>query len=61
MIEERTLSNLTTCSECITLTLSVPKDCRLDVDIVASRVSEMFKKELLRDLCYGCPLEKRQA
>ncbi len=60
MDEKRTLENLTTCSECITLTLKVPKNCRLNADLLTARVAEVFDKELLRDLCHGCPLEKTE-
>jgi len=56
--EERTLEDLTTCSQCITMTLKLPKTCRLNADLLSARVAEMFNKELLRDLCHGCPLEK---
>jgi hypothetical protein len=56
--ETRTLENLTTCKECITLTLSVPKDCRLNMDTLSVRLEEFFNREFFRDLCHGCPLEK---
>ncbi len=56
--ETRTLENLTTCKECLTLTLSVPKDCRLNIDILSVRLEELFNREVFRDLCNGCPLEK---
>lgn len=58
MEEERVLEDLTTCSECITLTLKLPKNCRLNADLLSVRIAEMFNKELLRDLCHGCPLER---
>ncbi len=60
MVETRTLKNMTTCSQCITLTLKVPKDCRLNADLLSSRVAELFNKELLRDLCHDCPLERSE-
>lgn len=56
--EMRTLENLTTCKECLTLTLSVPKDCRLNMDMLSVRLEELFNREVFRDLCHGCPLEK---
>ncbi len=56
MDEFKTLENLTTCSECIRLTLVVPRECRMDADILASRVKELFNREVFKDLCYGCPL-----
>ena len=59
--ETLTLENLTTCQECLTLTLSVPKDCRLNTDLLSVRLREIFNRELLRDLCDGCPLERKQA
>jgi hypothetical protein len=58
--EERVLDSLTTCRECIKLRIVVPRECRLNADILAQRVSELFKTEVLRDLCHGCPLEVRQ-
>ena len=58
MEEKRILENLTTCSQCITLTLTLPKTCRLNADLLSMRVAEVFDKELLRDLCHGCPLER---
>lgn len=54
------LENLTTCSQCIKLTLVVPKQCRMDADILAGRVKELFNREVFRDLCHGCPLESRE-
>ena len=56
--ETRTLENLTTCKECLTLTLTVPKDCRLNVDLLSVRLEELFNREVFRDLCHDCPLEK---
>lgn len=56
--ETRTLENLTTCKECLTLTLSVPKDCRMNIDLLSARLEELFNREVFRDLCHGCPLEK---
>jgi len=56
--EIRTLENLTTCMECLTITLSVPKDCRLDMDTLSARLEELFNREVFRDLCHGCPLER---
>jgi|GEM_PF-1201813 len=57
-VEKKTLGDLTNCRQCLTLTLSVPKNCRLSADVLASRVQEMFDKDLFSDLCSGCPLEK---
>lgn len=57
--ETRTLENLTTCKECLTLTLSVPKECRMNIDLLSARLEELFNREVFRDLCYGCPLEKK--
>ena len=56
--ETRALENLTTCKECLTLTLTVPKDCRLNMDMLSVRLEELFNREVFRDLCAGCPLEK---
>lgn len=28
----------------------------MDADILASRVKELFNREVFKDLCYGCPL-----
>lgn len=57
MEEHRVLDNLTTCSECIRLTLVVPKDCRMNVDLLENRLRELFNREVFRDLCDGCPKE----
>jgi hypothetical protein len=57
LAEKRTITDTTTCSQCITLTIDLPKECRLNADILESRMKDIFKKELLRDLCRGCPLE----
>ena len=54
------LENLTTCSQCIKLTLVVPKECRMDADMLAGRLKQMFDRELFKDLCRGCPLENPQ-
>lgn len=56
--ETRMLENLTTCKECLTLTLTVPKDCRLNMDLLSVRLEELFNREVFRDLCHGCPLER---
>jgi len=56
--ETRMLENLTTCKECLTITLTVPKECRMNVDLLSARLEEMFNREVFRDLCHGCPLEK---
>jgi len=53
------LENLSTCSHCIRLNLIVPKECRMDADMLASRVRELFNREVFRDLCHGCPMEKK--
>lgn len=55
--ETRTLENMTTCSECLTITLSLPEGCRLSLDVLAVRLTEIINSEVLRDLCSGCPLE----
>jgi len=57
--ETRTIENLTKCKECITLTLTVPKDCHLDMDVLSVRLQELFNREVFRDLCHGCPLETK--
>lgn len=53
----RTLENLTTCKECIRISLVVPGDCRLDADLLSGRVTEMFVAGVFRDLCAGCHRE----
>lgn len=58
--EKRTITDMTTCSQCITLTIDLPKECRLNADMLESRAKELFKKEMLRDLCRGCPLENEE-
>ena len=51
------LENLTTCKECIKISLVVPSDCRLDADLLSGRVTEMFVAGVFRDLCAGCHRE----
>lgn len=58
MEENRTLENLTTCSRCIRLSLVVPRDCRMDADLLAGRLTELFNREVFRGLCAGCPMER---
>ncbi len=60
MEEHRLLENLTTCSQCIKLTMVVPRECRMDADMLAGRLKQMFDRELFKDLCRGCPLENPQ-
>lgn len=60
MEENRTLDDLTTCSQCIRLSLVVPKECRMDADLLAGRVRELFNREVFRDLCHGCPMERKR-
>ena len=55
--EDRNFDNLTSCRECIYLTLKLPTNCRLNTDLLSERIANIFNKELLRDLCNGCPLE----
>jgi len=56
---EITVRNLSNCSEEIIITLDLPRDCRLSAVLLEERVKELFKEEILRDLCDGCPLEKK--
>ena len=60
LAEKRIITNTTTCSQCITLTIDLPKECRLNADMLESRAKDLFNKEILRDLCRGCPLENRE-
>ena len=60
MGEKRVLDNITTCSQCITITIDLPKECRLEADMLAERAKECFKKEIFRDLCRGCHLENSE-
>jgi hypothetical protein len=57
LAERRTITNSTTCSECVTLTLNVPAGCRLNADILEAGVKELFKTEAYKELCRGCPLQ----
>lgn len=60
MIEKRIILNATDCSECITVTLEVPKGCRFDTDIIEARAMQLFKMPIFKDLCHGCSLENRE-
>jgi len=51
------IDGVTTCSKCIRLTVVIPKECRLNAEMLGERTKQVFQKELLRDLCRGCPLE----
>ncbi len=51
------IDGVTTCSKCIRLTVTIPKECRLNAEMLGERTKQVFQKELLRDLCRGCPLE----
>jgi len=55
---DKILSNQSSCSERISITIDLPKDCRLDADILREHVSQIFVEGLLKNLCSGCPLEK---
>ncbi|HDP96683.1 MAG TPA: hypothetical protein ENN25_03205 [Euryarchaeota archaeon] len=50
-------NNQSACSQQIVITIDLPMDCRLNEEIIGERIKEIFNKELLRDLCTGCPLE----
>jgi len=58
MIESRTVYNVSKCSENISITINLPKGCRLDIDTLGKYISELFVEGLLKDLCSGCPFEK---
>lgn len=59
MEEVRTLEKMTTCSECIKLSVVVPKQCRMDADMLVVRLRELFNREVFRGLCDGCPMERK--
>ncbi len=61
LAEKRVVTDTTTCSQCITIIIDLPKDCRLNGDMLAARVKECFKKEIFRDLCRGCHLESPES
>ena len=56
--ETRTIENLTTCKECLTLTLTVPKDCRLNMDMLSVRLEDLFNREFPPPPPPPPPLEK---
>jgi hypothetical protein len=51
------IDGVTTCSKCIKITITVPEECRMTAEMLGERTKQIFQKELLRDLCRGCPLE----
>lgn len=55
------IDGITTCSQCIRITVVLPKECRLNAEMLGDRVRDVFRKETLRDLCRGCPLEDPEA
>lgn len=60
MVQKIRIDGVTTCSKCIRITVTVPKECRLNAELLGERTKQVFRKELLRDLCHGCPLEDAQ-
>jgi len=55
------IEGVTTCSQCIKITVAIPKECRLNAEMLGERTKQIFQKELLRDLCRGCPFEDSEA
>ena len=55
------IEGVTTCSQCIKITVAIPKECRLNAEMLGERTKQIFQKELLRDLCRGCPFEASEA
>ena len=51
------IEDLTTCSQCIKIRIYVPKDCRLNLELLEQQTRHLFGKEILKELCRGCPLE----
>ena len=60
MGEKKIIRDATTCSECITITLDLPKNCRLNEDMIETMAKELFKQASFKDVCRGCPLENRE-
>ncbi len=60
MGEKTIVKDATTCSETITITLELPKNCRLTGGMIEDRGRELFKEAIFKDVCRGCPLEKHQ-
>lgn len=58
MIERRIIRNVSTCSEGIRVTIDLPKDCRLEADVMGEYVAKILVEGLIQNLCAGCPLEK---
>lgn len=57
MVQKVRIDGVTTCSKCIRITVTIPRECRLNAEMLGERTKQVFRKELLRDLCHGCPLE----
>ncbi len=55
MEDSKSRANVTLCSECITITIAVPKDCRMDADAIADMAAECLSSGAIRRLCEGCP------
>jgi hypothetical protein len=55
------IEGVTSCSQCIKITVAIPKECRLNAEMLGERTKQIFQKELLRDLCRGCPFEDSEA
>jgi len=58
MLHRIDLCGKTTCTQGVVLTLNLPKDCRLNENILSEYVERIFVEGLLKELCAGCPLEK---
>ena len=57
MVQKVRIDGVTTCSKCIRITVTIPRECRLNAEMLGERTKQVFRKELLRGLWRGCPLE----
>ena len=58
MIERRVIRNVSTCSEGVRVIIDLPKECRVDADLLGEYVAKILIEGFIRNLCAGCPLER---
>ncbi|MCJ7562141.1 MAG: hypothetical protein MUO84_03920, partial [Thermoplasmata archaeon] len=57
MEDVHTITNLTTCKDCIKVVIILPKDCRMDTVALVRSFEDMAKAPYLESICRGCPNE----
>ncbi|TFG68280.1 MAG: hypothetical protein E4H25_06215 [Methanomassiliicoccus sp.] len=60
MEEVHTITNLTTCKDCIKIVIILPKDCRMDTKSLVKSFEDLAKAPHVQPICRGCPNENVQ-